>query len=798
MGYAVLILGDEPANRQRLIGFAGAVGETNPEERVGELLRVARGTHPEGVLVLLDEVLPNPDDWRAVDSYIEGFCGRYPNVRYLMVIGGHEVVPFCVVSDPTKEEENISGDHFYSEVTGDRWPDLATGRIIGKNIETMINLIRRYDPSFYSTSESALVSCGDDATEDTCDKIVGYLRSAGFKDILYFRDSNWARIYKANIENKALIVHCGHGSPFSFSTLVDGEEYNFTWRDLEDVGLGYTQPTVLSGGCHTALIEEGIHSYKRKGEKTRDNFPVENFANTISAKFIEMGTSAFMGPTRLSHVGRCRLCLWSAQAYAELLQERFIKHLAEDCDVGTALRMAKEEYQPWWWRPLDSKTVWEHILYGDPKFNPIFPSEAKSSEEISTVGSILEFSVEIPEYSHERQAGYDLITIPGFELTFDEGYPVIPVQLKRFKLERGQTLAYVKLLESKAEKLPEKLNLITTQTASGRVSVEVRYPLVGFYPGTTHRVRVTNNLDGTKTVLVLIAPLQYNPSTGEAYLYRSMRFEISSEPQVLETSPSFLEALLEPGEKTKQVLVVKNVSEAEIPEVNLAGTGSVVGLLSFAPDKLLGLKAGESREVMVTIAAPENLPVGSYEGTLQLQFDGGVLDIPVAVGIQVPVPDIGIEKVFHPGEKIRAERRGAIMPRITVANMGKEEICYLEISDKIPENWELKNVKAISASYFVENEEYGIAQKSLKVSLADGRLRIDLDFKQGIEISNGNGSKIIYSFKPGEEIVLKYPLHPAGKIEPGVYETSVRVRAVGMRRGEATVEKEAICEVRGK
>jgi hypothetical protein len=135
-------------NKKKLVEFAKSTGESDPAGRVGDFLTKLRGMHPEGILICLEDSVSNPENWEQIDRFIDDFTLHRLEIKYLMIVGGHEVVPFCVVPDLTGDEPSVATDLYYGDLDfvgrsltkllgkegaifrGDGYQDLATGRIV--------------------------------------------------------------------------------------------------------------------------------------------------------------------------------------------------------------------------------------------------------------------------------------------------------------------------------------------------------------------------------------------------------------------------------------------------------------------------------------------------------------------------------------------------------------------------------------------------------------------------------------------------------------------------------------------
>ena len=760
-------------NKQKLIEFAKTTGESNPEEKVNELLRTTRQVHPEAKVILLDEEpeVEDPANPTMIDLFIQNFTGKNPNVKYLMILGPPQVVPFYIASDTTIEEDNISTDYFYAEIDGDWWPELAVGRVFGRNIETMINLLKRsIEPKITRT---ALVSCGDERCEDVWSSTIKYLqKNEFFVAQLPYNTYEWD-VFPTMAKDKGLIVHYGHGNPHAFATHFDEEWILYDNTDLDIIGLGTTNPIVVSIGCHTALIEEGSFTFKEKISGKKHTVEVDNFAKTISAKFIEKGATAFMGPTRRSYPGN-----WFS-GYAEELGKSFVKLLVQGRSIGEALCEAKQKYSPLLWTAMDSKTIYEYVLYGDPKFRPMFlAGDPDPFASVLEVRSDLDMLIEIPEFSHEKVGGYDVITIPRGCLSFNEGYPVIPYLAKRIRIEPNYTPEVI-FLESSKEKLPYSINPPIAQTFSAAESIEVEQPLGETYPENIYKMRIFKLQDGSRILELLIIPLQYNPRTGEAWFYKMMRFRISTKPAFLDVTPSFFETVLGPEDRASWTLQLKNCGENTV-SFSIEVKNSISQFIRVTEERGV-LNPEKTTEISLSVFIPRTAPLGEYRGTIVIKSEWETIHIPVLIEVQAHIPAVRVEKIVRPSAKIEKDRKGALISRITITNVEEigTETRKLKVIDEIPAGWELKNPESVTVS----RSGHQLGQRVLKnMKVENNKLIAEIDFSKA-------------PFETEEEITIIYPIHPV-KIEPIIYELTLQVVAVSQTEGKTTIEKGVVLEIK--
>lgn len=617
-------------NREELIEFAKSSGlaEEHAKEKVNELLDTLNRLHPEGMMFLVEKSITDPSDWQQIDEHIEQLWASH-KFEYVVIVGSPSVIPFCVVDDPVPEwlggEGTIETDFYYAEVTGE-WPgfvgptlqDLSIGRIIGANITDMTEFVKRYlDYEPDDTGDDALLSMipqGFDSGSDISDLLT---EEAGFGVLKLMEGYNLTdNDYADNLQNKGFIIHIGHGT---FAAFKDSE-FNFNFTEVLETGLGTTMPLVLGIACHTGDLDMAPSLGPR----------------CISTAFINKGAIGFIGPTRNALIGSFGV------GWAEVLAENLVEHLTNDEDLGTALMNAKRDYREndlfWTWD--DEKTLLEFVLYGDPKFNPIFPEESTSTASVSTIQSTIEVTIDIPEFYHSRIDGYDVIKIPGTELCVDRGYPILPIVVNKFVILEDEGLTNVNLKVAEKESLLGTFNLVIAQASTTEPISEIVFSHLDFYPSTLYKASVAKEPDGSQTLVLVVTPLQYNKETGEVVLYRHIELELTADPSTLKVKPLNWEISkpLVPTESVSQAFSVENLGAARVSEVNITAEGDIANWIAFDATKIVDLGPGESNEFVATITIPVGTPFGFYAGYITLISDFGSQSIPVFLSVSPPLP----------------------------------------------------------------------------------------------------------------------------------------------------------------
>ncbi len=341
-------------------------------------------------------------------------------------------------------------------------------------------------------------------------------------------------------------------------------------------------------------------------------------------------------------------------------------------------------------------------------------------------------------------------------------------------MDENHQLTAVELIDAEYEVI-ENVNLLIGQVKSSIELPELEYPIDGLFPGVTYTSAVYPHLDGSKTLRLNVAPLQYDKENGNAYFYKRMKFRLTAEPSLISVMPSHWADSVALGGTLEKEFEIRNTRQSNL-DVSIEKKGDIGNFVDF-DTSTFSLLPGESIKIKATLASTEEAGVGTLSGEFVVKSTGGEQSVPVIISVFAPAPKISVWKEFKP-TSIHEKRSGAVMPKITVANSGPVEVAKLEINDEILDNWTIKNINSVSVSYFDnENVEFEVSKKVLEISVENRKLKIKIDFSGGIEVNNGGIINVINSLEENEIIEIKYPTHPSEKLQSGLYESQVAVKA---------------------
>jgi hypothetical protein len=305
--------------------------------------------------------------------------------------------------------------------------------------------------------------------------------------------------------NADLIYLAGHGN-------VNGccgiDSYNDPIFPLD---FNYHNPVVMAGSCLTGNYEDGNHESKN-----------------IAESFLASGAAVYIGSTNVSHgfenreAAKLLFSNWSAnqsigEAFTHLKRFIWSDH-------------AKNEKDNWWF------WVWEHNLYGDPKFGALSPI-ASNSEQFSNpaaTASPSTLQVHVPDYilsvDHYGEA-LDRVEIPGGRIWLELGQLQVPFYPIVIDYPQGIRVQELVML-SRSQGIPATGLHIPMTPLNLESSVGLPEPysgsISGWFPEQPYHWEVLDNPDGSSTLIINIYPFFYNPLTTGVMFHQNYTFEIQT------------------------------------------------------------------------------------------------------------------------------------------------------------------------------------------------------------------------------------------------------------------------------
>jgi len=578
-------------------------------------------------------------------------AGEITGLKYIMIVGGEEIIPFWQPSDPTGDEQYILSDYYYSDLNFDGFADVSIGRIIGDEVNDMISLL---DASTHTNNGKKAIVAGDDLGVDDTKQVAQLFTKSYFSTNELYRWLNLIFL-PFNIQDKSIIYHIGHADWWIWThkwawPLIPS--YLMAWK-VRLFGLGNTHPIVHTVGCHAGLVRSWMGDW-----------------TSIPLAFIDRGAVAYIGGTGYHY-------FWPS----DLLGKLFITSLLDGQDLGTSLKNSKLtllKTNPY--STYVKKVILEHTLYGNPKFKPTLPSQSNIysinvSNQFSnatifclSAGAIiksLDTTINISSYNITKlEDGHDLISIPGEGFHTEEGKYVLPSVSTEILLPNGAELYSVNLTSCTKIKLPYTYNLpichmVTISDEPGGIPQPQDY---NSYGNSTYSVFAIENLNGTKTITIQISPVEYCPDNGTAYLYTVFNFSIKYLMSNTYMSNMASDKLrYEPGEK-----------------IHISGNIMNSGVYSLSNLNVTTVVIGENATVTNTSTIP-SISVFSMGGT-SIEIWNGSINEGGYYRISAEIKDSSNNTLDIKHSTIRVTKE----PEITISTIFLEQ--NANITEKIDKN----------------------------------------------------------------------------------------------------------------
>ncbi|MFZ2362364.1 MAG: two-component regulator propeller domain-containing protein [Anaerolineae bacterium] len=332
----------------------------------------------------------NPASWLAANdvatetkALIDQYTDAYPNLRYLVIVGGDEIIPFYRVADqnPTqwherryssavpngtvraaKAADRILTDDFYADRNPTRptsifWPDshplylpdFAIGRLV-ESPQEIIAALDAFLASNGTISQGPALVAGDQLLADDLRQAQCHLLQQASLPV------DLCTVDGAQLRNRFLSQPTGstwlalHSNHFS-SGLLSAASVAQSFQS-------YAGDLMVNIGCHAGLNVGADQSA----------LPSLDLVQAMLGK-----GGVFIGPTAYSY----------ASTYGMELSERLAIQLTgvlldgTTQDLGTALVRAKQAYftsHEGWFNTLDEKVLLPMTLYGPPMYRFVSPN----------------------------------------------------------------------------------------------------------------------------------------------------------------------------------------------------------------------------------------------------------------------------------------------------------------------------------------------------------------------------------------------------------------------------------------
>ncbi|MBU4342119.1 MAG: CehA/McbA family metallohydrolase [Candidatus Altiarchaeales archaeon] len=507
------------------------------------------------------------NDEIKVDRLITEYANRY-DVKYLMIVGGEEIIPFFHLTDPvscctiwpirlivgkdpcceggwatSSNCTDILSDYPYADINDDWVVDLPIGRIVGHSTDDMITIL---DNANHTDNGINTLIVGISSEEYNLAQLREKFEDRGYSTTSQIGGTIDLLWISLQIQNRAIIHSATHSDWWYWGA---EEWYWWSWfAVIKDIILWITDPAELINlmtdlppltGTHIRVLDVGathplvysVGSHSGLIRSWMENWPFYRLSVPLS--FLEEGAAGYIGSTGVSFMSQNQEI-----GRADILANYFYSYLFNGSSVGQSLLKAKQKYiENWELDSFSKKTLWETELYGDPRYKPSLPThldvsaeqgvEIKTNSTSGLLEDVLEISVNILNYTKNTLDGHDLFAIPGESSTLELYKPIVPkVTIVRI-LPITSEIKNITLVNYTQTVLPYTVDLLVNTVHNGtNVSLSLSdIDYNGSYPGQLYSYTAIENPDETKTLALRVYPFQVT-SDGDMSFYNNFTFRV--------------------------------------------------------------------------------------------------------------------------------------------------------------------------------------------------------------------------------------------------------------------------------
>ena len=608
------------------------------------------------VFQAIDELIEDWNDDATLYS-VWSFMGvpfSYPYAypAYLLIVGGDDVIPFYRLNDPIDEEVTwgvnsatepaiwaTDNDYFftdapYANTLGSDWLqgelELAVGRIVGADAADMETLVANGTQGLGTSPNATVVS---DERNDV-DSVVSSLSGAGLtiRNDGGMNDTTEDDTWTKGVMTAAMglgfrfYAHCNHGSYDGYGV---GSGPGFGAWEVAGVNsanaIFSNRPLVSTSGCHSGLVV--------------DMNGTPQPADNLVWAFVHEGCSAYLGSGAFVYLDSRNGHIADGEEWFNDFYELVVK---PTITLGEASRLASVQYNPG--GAMERRSAVQFILYGLPWIGPAFPktsttivtavpdlSEAladgyditlhgpEQSGESNRYTRTLVLSVE--DYNVEADDGFEVVTIPGTELTFYHRKPVLPkLYAPSIFLPADAQVVEVSMIGGSDVALG-RVNIPAAQASTTTAPAESYTSdadVSGMYPEVIYGYDV-NTSPRHVEVLPFVFPVQHDPESMETVLWESVTLELTYETRgtvaVVQISTDRLSYASD--EDIEVAATVCNADDSEaLLHLILTVENEYGDVLTRDTRTEVSVLPGETSEVRMLW--PSRLEPGSYRATLSV------------------------------------------------------------------------------------------------------------------------------------------------------------------------------------
>ncbi len=290
-------------------------------------------------------------------------------------------------------------------------------------------------------------------------------------------------------QNVDVIYWHGHGNSGEWDGGIDS-------ATVRTINFNNHNPFVMTASCSTGNYEHG----------------------SIAESFLASGAAAYIGSTEDT--------IWTSRETAEY----FFANWTADESIGEVF--TDMEKSVWGKGSYWDLYVWQHNLYGDPKYGRVSSTTIKVSSlaESESPTPLSSLQVKVPDYIVATLDGLDYVEIPGGYRWYEQGRPWVPFYTASIDYPIGYKVQDVTLVETSGLVTDTNLSIPMTPlniTPSTYVPVPYSGTLEGWFPREDYRWEILENPDGSATLVILMYPFHYNPLTTDVRFYTNYSFDIN-------------------------------------------------------------------------------------------------------------------------------------------------------------------------------------------------------------------------------------------------------------------------------
>jgi Peptidase family C25 len=308
-----------------------------------------------------------------------------PTPHYLVLFGGHDIVPMFEVKNPTHDfksdtDETVLTDNPYASYepfSADDWhsyvvPDRVIGRIPDMLSDPdpgwfvdYLKTATKWKPKPASVYKRPYAICTDEA------KIAG-------NDVMQeaFAKSNLPLLICPPTSDDASPPARARLSPRLHTIKCHGNEGDATfWGFLEsDTKKAHKYPAITSATLrqlpHVArsTVVATMCCYGAQIFSPSDSKVKPRGAWPIASAYLRKGALGFVGPTKMAWVGLYDM------SYADRIVATYLKKVVAGDSIGSAFLACKQD-DPEKIGDSEAKTLIEYVLLGDPSIHPVISSQ---------------------------------------------------------------------------------------------------------------------------------------------------------------------------------------------------------------------------------------------------------------------------------------------------------------------------------------------------------------------------------------------------------------------------------------